>query len=472
MRSPPPAFVHYSGPMSVRETSSPSAQTLIARLDESFESLVEELAALVAIPSVSSDPEHASDLDRSAQHVRSSFEALGLDAEILQTTTDDGLIGKPAIVARSRRIDGARTVLLYAHHDVQPVGEAGRWTSDPFTATIRGERIYGRGTSDDGAGIVVHLGALSILGEDLPVNVVVFIEGEEELGSPSFTAFLDAYRERLRADVIVVADSDNWKVGEPAVTSSLRGNCVATVDVIIADHAVHSGMFGGPILDSVTAAAMLISSMYDANGDLAIEGLGGDSTADVDWPEEEFRAAAGLVDGVELIGTGDLAARVWTKPSVTVIGFDARPVAEASNTISPRTRFKLSLRTAPGTDPRESMDALVAFLESHAPFGARVIVTPDEYGPGYRADMDSPVTALVHEVLSEAWGRPSVNIGVGGSIPFISDFQRFFPDAQVVVTGVEDPMTNAHSEDESQSLTDLRAAILAEALLLTRVARL
>ncbi|WP_022868385.1 dipeptidase [Schaalia vaccimaxillae] len=444
-------------------------EVLRSRLESVFPALLDELAALVAIPSISSDPKRQDDLAASAAHVRDRFAAIGFDAEILSVTTKDGIEGKPAVVARGPVIEGAPTVLLYAHHDVQPTGDVARWASDPFTAEIRGDRMYGRGVSDDGAGIIVHLGAMRLLADQFPVNVVVFIEGEEEIGSPSFTTFLETHQEKLQADVIVVADSDNWKVGEPAVTSSLRGNCCVTVDVTIANHAVHSGMFGGPIIDSVTCASMLIASLYDENGDVAIEGLGGVDTADVEWPEEEYRAAAGLLDGVELAGTGDLAARTWTKPAITVIGFDARPVEDASNTISPHTRFRLSMRTVPGKDPREAMDTLVAYLKDHAPFGARVEVSDLDAGPGYQADMDSAVTKLLHESLTQAWGVPSVNIGVGGSIPFISDFQRFFPNAQVVVTGVEDPMTNAHSEDESQSISDLKAAILAESILLTRL---
>lgn len=449
-----------------------STDELRERLDTHFDGLLDELMQLVAIPSVSSDPRHAEDLQKSAQHVRDRFSEVGFDADIYSVTTPDGIEGKPAVIATGPKIEGAPTVLLYAHHDVQPTGDVSRWSSDPFTAEIRDERLYGRGASDDGAGVIVHLGAARILAENLPVNVVVFIEGEEELGSPSFNTFLETYKDKLDADVIIVADSDNWKVGEPAVTTSLRGNCVATVDVTVSDHAVHSGMFGGPMLDSVTCAAMLITSLYDDNGDLAIEGLGGRNDSDVEWAEDEFRAAAGLVDSVELVGTGTVAARAWTKPSITVIGFDARPVEDASNTIAPHTRFKLSMRTVPGTDPHEAMEKLVEFLTAHAPFGAQVEVTPNEYGPGYQADEDSEVTRALHEALEESWGVPSVNIGVGGSIPFISDFQRLFPRAQVVVTGVEDPTTNAHSEDESQSIPDLKSAILAEAILLNKIATL
>lgn len=451
-------------------SSTPTTDELRSRLDEAFPRLVDELRQIVAIPSVSSDPAHAEDLERSAEHMRERFASLGMDARVLRVTTPEGIEGKPAVVARSPRIEGAPTVLLYAHHDVQPTGDVARWSSDPFTAEQRGDRLFGRGASDDGAGIIVHLGALTLLAEDLGVNVVVFIEGEEEIGSPSFATFLHTHRDLLGADVIVVTDSDNWKAGEPALTSTLRGNSIVTVDLTIADHAVHSGMFGGPVLDSVILASQLIATLHDENGDVAVEGLGGWDDAEVDWPEDEFRQAVGLVDSYELAGTGDLAARVWTKPAITVIGFDARPVAQASNTISPHTRFRLSLRTVPGVDPTASRDALVRHLEAHAPRGAHLEITPEDSGHGYVANLDSPVTHLVHEVLSEAWGTASVNIGVGGSIPFITEFQQEFPEAEVVVTGVEDPLTNAHSEDESQHLGDLRCAVLAEAMLLARLA--
>lgn len=448
-----------------------SFDTVQARVDAAFPGLLDKLTEMVAIPSVSSLSEHQEDLARSAEYVRDSLISLGLEAQILSVTTPDGIEGKPAVVGRSRRIEGAPTVLLYAHHDVQPVGDVSRWSSNPYVAEVRGDRIYGRGTSDDGAGVIVHLGALSALGDDLPVNVVVFIEGEEEIGSPSFVTFLETYKEELEADVIIVADSDNWKVGEPALTTSLRGNVLVTVDVTIADHAVHSGMFGGPILDSVIVAAELISTLHDENGDVAIEGLGGQPHADVEWPEEEFRQAAGLIDSYELAGTADLAARAWTMPAITVIGFDATPVEKASNTITPHTRFRLSMRTVPGVEPSYALSLLEKHLVEHAPRGARVELSDQDCGDGYLAQMDSPVTAMMHEVLTEAWGVQSVNIGVGGSIPFISDFQKAFPHAQVLVTGVEDPMTNAHSEDESQSIPDLRHAILAEALLLQRLAQ-
>ncbi|MCD4549506.1 MULTISPECIES: dipeptidase [unclassified Schaalia] len=447
-----------------------TTHTLRARLEETFPTFVQTLIDLIAIPSVSSLPQHSQDLDRSAQYVQQLFSDIGLEARIESVTTPEGVVGKPAVLARSPHIEGAPTVLLYAHHDVQPTGDPQRWSLEPFTAEVRGDRLYGRGSSDDGAGIVVHLGALNLLARDLPVNVIVFIEGEEELGSPTFDTFLHTYADELRADVIIVTDSDNWKVGEPALTTTLRGNCCCTLEVTVSEHAVHSGMFGGPMVDATTCASLLISSFYDEAGNVRIKGLGGSDKADVDWPEEEFRAAAGILEGVQLAGTGDLAARVWTKPSITVIGWDTTSVAEASNTIAPKTRLRLSMRTVPGIEPEKAMEALRAHIETHMPFGAHVTISDVECGPGYQADLEAPAVELAHRALTEAWSVPSVNIGVGGSIPFISQFQSEFPEAQVLVMGVEDPLTNAHSEDESQSLSDLKHAILAEALILRDLA--
>lgn len=439
---------------------------ILSRLDAQFPALMEELKALVAIPSVSSLPEHAADLARSAEHVRDRFTDAGLDARVVSVTTPEGIVGKPAVLARSAHIEGAPTVLLYAHHDVQPAGDVSRWASDPFTAEVRGERIYGRGTSDDGAGIIVHLGALRLLSDQCPLNVVVFIEGEEEIGSPAFSTFLETHADELAADVIVVADSDNWKVGEPAITTTLRGNVRFDMTVSVADHAVHSGMFGGPLLDAVTTASILVSSFFDEEGNVAIKGLGGHDEADVVWDEEEFRQAAGVLPGVKLAGTGDLAARTWTKPALSVIGWDTTSVADAANSLIPSTTLKISMRSVPGTDPALVMEAVRAHIEEHNRFGARIELSSVELGPGYQADCDAPATHLLRDVLTRAWGVEPVDIGVGGSIPFISEFQESFPEAAVVVTGVEDPMTNAHSEDESQSIPDLRRAVLAEALFL------
>ncbi len=441
-------------------------QELTAQVDQNLDYQLAELRDMVAIPSVSSDPTKAAEMTRSAERVEQAFAELGLNTSIRRARTDQGQLGQPAVVATGPKVEGAPRVLLYAHHDVQPTGDPDRWATPPFEMTIKGDRIYGRGTSDDGAGVVVHLGALAAFQGDLPVNVTVFIEGEEEVGSPSFVNFLNENKETLEADVIIVADSGNWTVDIPALTASLRGVATIDVNLRVLDHAVHSGFFGGPVLDAVTLASRMIASLHDEKGDVAVPGLGGSGTAEVVWEEDAFRVDASAVPGLELAGTGDLAARIWTKPALNVIGLDATSVADAANAIIPECNFRLSLRVVPGEDPAKSAQKVIDYLHSQQPFGAEVTTKVVETGPAYIADLDQPAVESLKRALETAWQEAPVAIGQGGSIPFIADFQRVFPEATVLVTGVEDPATNAHAEDESQSLKVLRNATLAEALLL------
>lgn len=447
---------------------------LTQQVDLQVPQQVETLAEIVAIPSVGADPAREQDLEDSAEFIRGAFASLGLDARVCRSDIAPGVPGAPAVLASTPHREGLPTVLLYAHHDVQPTGDPARWEGDPFVLEVRGDRIFGRGAADDGAGIVVHLGALEALKAVYgawPVNVVVFIEGEEEVGSPSFQNFLMDHREELQADVIVVADSNNWTVDIPAVTASLRGVVTVDVEVRVLEHSVHSGMFGGPVLDAVTSAARLIASLHDDQGDVAVPGLGGDPQAEVVWEEEDFRRDASVVEGYRLVGTGDLAARVWTKPAIAVIGLDATSVADSANAIIPQCRFRLSVRTVPGTDSREVGRKVEEYLRANAPFGCEVKTTVTETGPSYRADLGSAVVQDLRESLAQAWDTPPVAIGVGGSIPFIAQFEEVFPNAEVVVTGIEDPASNAHSENESQSLQVLRNATLAEALLLQSLSK-
>ena len=445
--------------------------TLRERATADFNNVVEFLKGLVRIPAVSSLPEHASDMQASAEYIVKNLEAAGAAARIV-TVTDSktGLVSRPAILAEKSGPAGAPTVLLYAHHDVQPTGELDKWDSDPFEPVERNGRLYGRGASDDGAGVATHLGMLRAWGDELPVNVKIFIEGEEEVGSPTFTAFLEQNREFLQADVIIVTDSGNWDVHQPALTTGLRGVLSVDVSVKTLDHAVHSGAFGGVTVDALTCLCRLIATLHDHKGSVAVPGLVTNPVADVDYPEEDLRKQMGAVAGLELTGTGDLASRLWTQPAISVIGIDAPSVAVSSNTIIPQAKARISMRIAPGQDPQKAAQALSDYLAANAPFGAEVSVECLEAGPAYAANLDSPVLALMHGALTDAFGVKSVNIGQGGSIPFIATFQEFFPTAEVLVTGVEDPYTNAHSENESQDLADLQGAVLAETLLLGRLA--
>ncbi len=317
---------------------------------------------------------------------------------------------------------------------------------------------------------MAHVGALRVLGDELGVGVTVFSEGEEEIGSPTFRTFLETYRDRLAADVIVVADSSNWKVGVPGLTTSLRGLVDCTVELSVLDHAVHSGMFGGPVLDALTLMSRLVATLHDDDGNVAVPGLVATDHADVDYPEADFRADAGVLDGVRLAGTGPLAARLWTKPAISVIGLDATSVDHASNTVIPSARAKLSMRIAPGQDPAAAERALHDHLVASAPFGARVTVTPGETGQAFQAPEDSAAMQAARWAFTTAWGTEPVDLGVGGSIPFIADLAEVYPQAAILVTGVEDPDSRAHSENESVHLGELEKVVLAEALLLARLA--
>ncbi|WP_211880337.1 dipeptidase [Pseudarthrobacter albicanus] len=450
------------------------AEALRQAVTESFDATVGQLKELVAIPGIAWPSFDPAPLSASADAVAGLVRAGGFDdVRILRCDKEDGTPGGPAVVARRPAAEGKPTILLYAHHDVQPTGDPALWETEPFTAVERDGRLFGRGTADDKAGILAHIAAYSavtrVLGDDLGLGVTFFFEGEEEAGSPTFRSFLETHRELLRADVIVVADSSNWKVGVPALTTSLRGLVDGTIEVQVLDHAVHSGMFGGPVLDAPTLLARLIATLHDADGSVAIAGLLSRDDVSVDLTEAEYRADASVLDGVRLAGTGTIASRLWTKPALSIIGFDAPAVDAAANTLLPRARAKFSLRLAPGQDPAAAMDAVRKHVEANAPFGARVVFTPGESGNPFRTDTASKAAGFALWALGEAWGVPAVEMGIGGSIPFIADLTEVYPEVQILVTGVEDPDSRAHSANESLHLGDFRNAIIAEALLLARL---
>ncbi|SDH72744.1 Acetylornithine deacetylase/Succinyl-diaminopimelate desuccinylase [Arthrobacter subterraneus] len=451
--------------------------TIVAALrscvDSEFPRTVDELKSLVAIPGIAWDAFDPAELDRSAEAVADLVRSTGIEDVRILRVENGGVQGGPAVVARRPAAAGKPTVLLYAHHDVQPPGAAELWETEPFAAQERNGRLYGRGAADDKAGVLAHVAAIraitEVLGEDFGVGITLFIEGEEEAGSPTFRRFLEEHRELLRSDVIVVADSSNWKVGVPALTTSLRGLVDGTIEVRVLEHAVHSGMFGGPVLDAPTLLARLIATLHDDDGSVAIEGLVASDSAGVEYPEADYRADASVLDGVRLAGTGSLASRLWTKPALSIIGIDAPGVAVSSNTLLPSARAKFSLRLAPGQDPEEAMAAVERHVIKHAPFGATVNFTPGESGNPFATDTDRPAAQIALWALGAAWGTDAVETGIGGSIPFIADLTEIYPEAQILVTGVEDPDSRAHSANESLHLGEFRRAVLAEALMLARL---
>jgi cysteinylglycine-S-conjugate dipeptidase len=436
------------------------------RVHDILPSLIGDLQDLVRIQSVSADPERLAEVDKSAQKTAQLLSAEGVEAEIVRAY--DG--APPAVIGERKGPEGAPVVLLYAHHDVQPENDPADWDSPPFEPTVRGDRLYGRGAADDKAGIAVHVGALRALGSALPVTVRFFIEGEEEVSSETLPELLRQYRDRLAADVIVIADAGNWDIGVPSLTTSLRGLIRVDVEVRTLTHAVHSGMWGGLVPDAVMALTRLLSTLWTEDGSPAVEGLTWAVAADVDYPEERLRAESGAAAGTQWIGSGSAVEKLWTRPAITVTGLDAPKVAGASNTLTPVARARVTVRLAPGDTSANALARLQEHLEKNVPWGAQLTTTVVDAGEPTVLPTTGPAYAAARSALAEAWdGVAPVDMGTGGSIPFIAEFQETFPGASILVTGVEDPDTRAHGPNEGLHLPEFERAVLAEALLLRRL---
>ncbi len=425
------------------------------------------LERLVRIPSIAFPDYDPSPVRASAEATAEILSEAGFSAvRLIELPGAD----HPAVFGEAPAPPGAPTVLLYAHHDVQPEGPRDEWDSPAFEPTLRDGRLYGRGTSDDKCGIVMHAAALRAHGGRPPVGVKVLVEGEEEASAEHLPFLIGDHRELLAADAAVIADSGNWRLGVPTLTTTLRGVTDCRVEVRVLDQAVHSGVYGGPIPDALTALARLLASLHDDRGNVAVPGLASGPWEGVAVSEGDLRGEARLRPGVRLIGDGSVSERLWTRPAVAVLGVDAPRVHEASNQLVPVARAKVSLRVAPGDDASRALDALVAHLESNAPWGVEVRVEPGTAGEGFAVATGGPAYRAAREALAEAWGRPTVEMGSGGSIPLVPLFSRTFPDAAILMFGASDERSAAHSVNESVDLGELERACLAEALLLSSLA--
>ncbi len=450
--------------------------SLTDAVDAGLPRALADLGDLVRIPSVSWAAFDSAHVHRSADAVKGLIEDLGVfdSVKISQAPIGDTqTLGQPAVLATRAARNGKPTIMLYAHHDVQPPGRDEDWQSPPFEPTVRGDRLYGRGAADDKAGVMAHIAAIRALIDtvdgDLELGLVLFFEGEEEFGSRSFKNFLLQHQDELAADVIVVADSDNWDIDTPALTVALRGNVTFRLTVRTLDHASHSGMFGGAAPDAMLAMIRLLATLHDEAGTVAVEGLTSSEGETPDYPESQLSQEAAFLDGVRSIGTGSIPSRLWFQPSITVTGIDAPTVANASNTLLPAVSVRVSARIAPGQSAAEAFDALERHLRANAPFGAVVDIEDVDKGDPFLVDTSGWAVAEVKQAMADAWGVDPVETGIGGSIPFISDLVELFPAAQILVTGVEDPDSRAHSPNESLHLGVFRRAVLTEATLLARL---
>ncbi|MGH3275069.1 MAG: M20/M25/M40 family metallo-hydrolase [Streptosporangiaceae bacterium] len=426
--------------------------------------VVEDLVRIrsVSLPGFDPDPVRASALATATQLERTPLQGIRL----LET---EG--AHPAVFGHGRMRAGRPTVLLYAHHDVMPIGEEDLWDSPPFEAVERSGRLYGRGTADDKAAIAVHINALRSVDPLCDVNVKVIVEGEEEASSPHLAAFLAEHAELLKADVIVVCDGGNWKTGVPSIGTSTRGIVDCIIEVRVLNSAVHSGGYGGPLADAFISLSHALASLHDPDGDVAVAGLVHGKVPELDISPERFAALSGARPGCHLLGRGTIAQRLWEKPAINVLGIDGPRIAESGNRIVEVARARVSLRLAPGDDPDRAMRLLTSHLSSHVPWGGEVSVREGARAKPYLAKTGGPGFQAARSALEQAWGVAVVTTGEGGTIPMLTPLAEAFPQAEVLLTGVADPACRAHGENESLDLADFERACLAEALLLEAIGR-
>jgi acetylornithine deacetylase/succinyl-diaminopimelate desuccinylase-like protein len=429
----------------------------------------DELAELVAMRSVA-DPRlyPVEECDRAARWVRDRFAAVGFVDVELEETSD----GSRAVIGHRPGLDpDAPTVLLYAHYDVQPPLDDRAWRTPAFELTEVDGRWYGRGAADCKGNIVMHLMALRALGGDCPVNLKLVVEGSEEQGTGGLENYVPKHADRLRADAILVCDTGNAAVGVPAVTTSLRGLVNVVVGVESLGGELHSGMFGGAAPDALAALIHILATLRDASGNTTINGLDNMQVwRGETYPPGRFRADAQVLDGVALLGGGSVADLVWARPAVTVLGIDCPSVVGSASAIQPRTRARLNLRIPPGTDPGTAFTALQAHLRAAAPWGVRVTVESEASGAPFQARTGGPAYEALAAAMSQAYQRDMVALGQGGSIPLCSVLAETYPDAEIMLLGVEDPQCRMHAPNESVDPKEIENLALAEALFLQRYA--
>ncbi|MFF4342859.1 dipeptidase [Kitasatospora sp. NPDC001540] len=441
---------------------------LAARIAALMPQAKRDLAELVAIPSVADPRQQPPEKCRqAAEWVAAAFTDAGLRDVRLAETPD----GSHAVLGHRPPPPGAPTVLLYCHYDVQPPLDDAAWTTPPFELTERDGRWYGRGTADCKGNVVMHLTALRALGDDLPVGIKLVAEGSEEQGTGGLEAYVPQHPEDLHADVLLVCDTGNAAVGVPTATTSLRGlaNVVVTVRTLESD--MHSGMFGGPAPDALAALIRILDSLRDADGGTRIDGLDNAGTWDgVGYDEQQFRADAGVLEGVGLIGSGTVADRLWARPAVTVLGIDCAPVVGSAAAIPGTARARVSLRVPPGMDPGSAQDALTAHLVAAAPWGAQVTVEPESKGSPFKAATDGKAYAALDAAAREVYGKPLSFLGQGGSIPLCNVLAAQYPESEIILMGVEEPRCLIHAPNESVDPSEIEHMATVEALFLRRYA--
>ncbi|GAA4206061.1 dipeptidase [Actinocatenispora rupis] len=449
----------------MQTTRQTDVAALTARVHELMPRARHDLTELVSYRSVADARVYpAEECAKTARWVADAFSATGLSTRLL-TVAD----GSTAVYGERPGPAGSPTVLLYCHYDVQPPLSDTAWRTPPFELTEVDGRWYGRGTADCKGNIVAHLTALRALDGAPNVGVKVIAEGSEEQGTGGLEEYVAAHPDLLRADEILVADCGNATLGQPTFTTSLRGTVLLVVTMSTMDSELHSGMFGGPAPDALAALIRVLATLRDGTGDTTVRGLRNDQTwPGVEYPEETFRRDAHVLDGVSLTGTGTVADRLWARPAVTVLGIDAPKVVGSSAAIQPTAAARINLRVPPGTDAHEALDALRSHLVAATPWHAKVDVTVEAVGQPFRATTTGPAYRTMSAAMRTAFGTDPVESGQGGSIPLCTVFADTYPEAEIMLLGVEEPACLIHAPNESVSPGELERMALTEALYLSR----
>ncbi|WP_333743577.1 dipeptidase [Streptomyces ardesiacus] len=441
-------------------SSNPVAETVASLMPRAKE----ELAALVAFKSVADfDQFPRSESEGAAEWISTALRTEGFQDVALLDTPD----GTQSVYGYLPGPEGAKTVLLYAHYDVQPPLDETGWDTPPFELTERDGRWYGRGAADCKGGVLMHLLALRALKANggVPVHVKVIAEGSEEQGTGGLERYAEAHPELLAADTIVIGDAGNFRVGLPTVTSTLRGMTLLRVKVDTLEGNLHSGQFGGAAPDALAALIRVLDSLRAEDGSTTVDGLAADTTWEgLAYDEEQFRRDARVLDGVELIGSGSVADRIWARPAVTVLGIDCPPVVGATPSVQAGARALVSLRVPPGVDAAEATKLLRAHLETRTPWGARVSVEQIGQGQPFRADTTSPAYQAMADAMAVAYpGEEMQYAGQGGSIPLCNTLAALYPQAEILLIGLSEPEAQIHAVNESVSPEELERLSVAEA---------
>jgi acetylornithine deacetylase/succinyl-diaminopimelate desuccinylase-like protein len=443
--------------------SNPIAETVASLMPRARE----ELTELVAFKSVADfDQFPRSESEAAAGWIGAALRAEGFQDVAVLDTPD----GTQSVYGCLPGPAGAKTVLLYAHYDVQPPLDEAAWTTPPFELTERNGRWYGRGSADCKGGVIMHLLALRALKADggVPVTVKVIVEGSEEQGTGGLERYAEQHPDLLAADTIVIGDAGNFRVGLPTVTSTLRGMTMMRVRIDTLAGNLHSGQFGGAAPDALGALIRVLDSLRAEDGSTTVDGLSDDSRWEgLQYDDAQFRQDAKVLDGVSLIGSGTVADRIWARPAVTVLGIDCPPVVGATPSVQASARALISLRVPPGVDAAQATKLLEAHLEAHTPWGARVSTEQVGQGQPFSADTGSPAYAAMAEAMSVAYpGQEMQYAGQGGSIPLCNTLASLYPHAEILLIGLSEPEAQIHAVDESVSPQELERLSVAEALFL------